>query len=281
MSASARRQQISRMTQELGFCSIRDFGEALGVSEMTIRRDVVKLSARGVLHQVFGGVTRLSDPSVLGTDYRIRLRSHALEKKLIGARAAQLIPKGAVVAIDSGTTALAVAQNLAFDVDATVVTASLPAINHLRGVQGVEVVVPGGILRPELEAFAGPLTLASIKQLRVSIFFVGASGVCDDGIYCANQFDVLTKRALIKSAQKVILLADSSKFVDITAMMQVAELDSVDTVIVDSGIPEFAQEYLRAADVTVIEVKAEDEKKSTPKIRPDSGDDTSAATRRP
>jgi DeoR/GlpR family transcriptional regulator of sugar metabolism len=230
---------------------------------MTVRRDVASLSARNRLRQVFGGVTKpLNAPEALGTDYSVRLAANTAAKAAIGRRAAELVKDNSVIAIDSGSTALAVASHLGVKLSITVVTASLPVINLLGGRSQVELVALGGGLHRELQAFAGPLTLIAIEQLRVQDFFLGVSGVADNGIYAANQYDALTKRSLIDVAGRVILVADKSKFGSKRGMMRVADLNRADAAVVDEGVSDSVREYLQGAGVMLYEVN--DKSSGTP-----------------
>jgi DeoR/GlpR family transcriptional regulator of sugar metabolism len=241
-------------THERGFCSIAELGRLLRVSDMTIRRDVAELTADGKLRQVFGGVTRFDDQGPTGTDYSLRLAANQLAKSAIGRRAAEVVTSGSVVALDTGSTALAVAAHLGDPGTVTVLTSSWPILSRLKGRPGIELVALGGSFHEDLQAFNGPLTLMQIDQLRVDVFFLGASGVTERGIYCANQHDAVTKRALIEVASRVVLVADSAKFGSGDGMLRVANLADVDLVVVDAAIPAHARDYLSEAGTALVEV---------------------------
>ncbi|QRP43189.1 DeoR/GlpR family DNA-binding transcription regulator [Amycolatopsis sp. FDAARGOS 1241] len=149
----------------------------------------------------------------------------------------ELLPDGGAVAFDAGTTTNAVANLLPPTLRLQVVTASLPIINTLLGKENLDVISLDGTLHQSSQSFAGPMTLAAIRELRVRTLLLAASSVTTEGVYCGNHFDAVSKRALVDVADEVILLADSSKFAS-SAMVRACSLDDVDVLVTDDGLSE-------------------------------------------
>lgn len=254
-SAHDRRTQILDLVEQQGYCTIMELSKAFDVSDMTVRRDVQRLVVEGQLRSVHGGVTVLGQNAMSGTDFRARsVRMHDA-KKTIAARALDFLPLSGAVALDAGTTTLELARTVPQDARIHVVTPSLSVINALAGHDRVEVMCPGGNLHRKTESFAGPTTVSAIGELRVRTLFLAASGITGNGVYCGNDYDAVTKRALMDVADEVILLADSSKF-SLSALVRVCSLDDVDRIVTDDGINEVHLRALRQNDIDVVLVPA-------------------------
>ncbi|WP_168209203.1 DeoR/GlpR family DNA-binding transcription regulator [Agromyces intestinalis] len=249
-SAPERRERLLQYIAEQGYCTIAELSKAFSVSEMTIRRDAQKLVEQELVRGFRGGVGSLSKQDLTGSDYRFRDIAHAAAKHAIASAAVGMVEPHSVVAIDAGTTANQFAQLLPADRDIKVITNSFPALASLVGNPGVEVSCLGGTLHPESLSFDGPATLAGIENIQIQTLFLAASGMSDRGAFCANGFDAITKRALIDVSERVVLLADSTKF-DAHAMVRICDWDVVDRLIVDDGISEAQQHMLRQQGVQV------------------------------
>jgi DeoR/GlpR family transcriptional regulator of sugar metabolism len=253
-TAPDRRTRILDLVRENGFCSASELSSILKVSEMTVRRDVRQLAGEGLVRVVHGGVSAIT--TVLGpVDFRLRATQQLDAKRAIARCAVDRIHSGTVIALDAGTTTLEVARQLPSDLRLTVVTHSLPAMAILAGRAATDVIGLGGNLHRETQAFAGPETIRSLSQIRVNTLLLAATAVRNSAMWCTNSFDAETKRALIASADRVILLVDSSKF-ETTALMRVAALDAIETVITDDGIEPDTQAALvrNGQDVVVVSV---------------------------
>ena len=249
-SAPARRQRILKLVRETSFVGAGELSERLGVSEMTIRRDVRLLSDQGLVRSVHGGVTRIAE-TTLGTDFRIRSTQHHEAKASIAAAALELVRTDATIALDTGTTTLELATLLAAPRRLSVVTPSLPAMVALADRPGIEVIGLGGILHSESQGFAGPATLAALRSLSVNQVFLGTTAIGRGALWCGNPWDAETKRELVSIADEVVLLADSAKF-SATAMANIVPFGAIHILVTDDGISEADLEEVEAAGVRVI-----------------------------
>jgi len=234
-SAPERREKLVQYIADQGYCTIGALSEALGVSEMTIRRDVLRLVEQRRVCGFRGGVGAVSRQDIVGSDYAYRDLKMGPAKRAIARAAIELVGPASVIALDAGTTTNQMARMMPTDRKLQVVTHSLPAVSSMVGNAGVEIVCLGGILHKESLSFAGPATLAAIDGLQIEILFLAASGISDRGAFCGNGFDAITKRVLIDVAENVVLLADSSKF-DIAAMLRICDWDTIDTIVIDDGV---------------------------------------------
>lgn len=249
-SAPARRERILELVREASFVSASELGGMLGVSDMTIRRDIRMLADHGLVRAVHGGASRVPDPTG-GTDFHLRSMQQRDEKRRIAAAALRFVQPDTTIALDAGTTALELARLLTGPMRLAVVTSSLPAMVILGDRPGIEVVGLGGILHPESQAFAGPATLAALRHLRVNQLFLAASAIGRGALWCGNAWDAETKRGLITIADEVIVLADATKF-GVTAMTRVALLSSAQMLIVDDGITDDQRREVEAEGVRVV-----------------------------
>lgn len=254
-SAPERRERILELVTHQGYCTILELSNALGVSDMTIRRDVQRLVGADRLRSVHGGVTILPQSALAGTDFGDRAARMAETKRRIAEKAAEYLPASGAVAFDAGTTTLEIARVVPPDARVHVVTPSLAVVNALVNHEHVAVTCLGGVFHRHSQSFAGQLTAAMIAELRVRTLFLAASGMTADGVYCGNDYDALTKRALVDVADSVVLVTDSSKF-SISAMVRACTLDAVDRVVTDDGISEEHLRSLTDRDIDVVLVPA-------------------------
>ncbi|HOQ30317.1 MAG TPA: DeoR/GlpR family DNA-binding transcription regulator, partial [Armatimonadota bacterium] len=175
---------------------VRELAERFGVSEMTIRRDLVALEAQGLLIRTHGGgapVSRLRAPDGA-------LTPASPEKVAIGRAAAALAAPGETVMVDAGTTALQVARHLPRDAGLIVVTTSLLVAQELYGA-GPRLLLLGGFLRDDFPGVYGPLTETALASLRVDILFIGCDGAsAEEGFYTADLHLLSLERAMIAAA---------------------------------------------------------------------------------
>lgn len=226
---------ILKEIETRGSVSVANLSAGLGVSEMTIRRDLVDLEKAGFVRRVYGGAVcsrgRSYEPSLV-----VRSNENRSAKEAIGRRAASLVASGDSIAIDSGTTALEFAQSLVGRQNLTVVTPSLLVANVLSGQQGIKLVLTGGIVRPGEGSLVGDLAEQAWRGLFVDRLFLGVGAVDPEtGLSEYNWDDALVKRAMVHSAKEVIVLADASKFGRV-AFAQIAPLSAVHQIVTDQAL---------------------------------------------
>ncbi|MFJ7158150.1 DeoR/GlpR family DNA-binding transcription regulator [Streptomyces sp. NPDC101118] len=248
--AQQRRALILDAVRRDGAVRVADLVERLGVSDMTVRRDLDALAARGAVEKVYGGAvavsgTRAEEP---GFDTKSGLQGAA--KAAIAEAAAGLVEPGAVVAVSAGTTACAVAARLLEVERLTLVTNSLPVAELVRtaarerGADRVpELLLTGGSPTPSA-ALVGPLADLVIGSLHVDLLVLGAHGVSERaGLTTPNLAEAQTNRALVAAARRVVVVADHTKW-GIVGLSGFAALDRIDRFVTDAGMPEEARTVL-------------------------------------
>lgn len=222
----------------------------LGVSEMTIRRDIRRLERDGFVRQTYGGaaahLTRSFDVA-----FNARALLHAREKRLIGMRATELLGDARIVYLGIGTTAEQFARYLPAREDLTVVTASLP-IASLLGTRSIKVVCLGGAVLPQELSCIGSGALRTLATYRFDLAVVGAGGLSARwGITELTDEEAEVQRSALERAGRVVVIADGSKIGADTPAV-VAPADRIATLVTDPTAPDDELERLRDAGVDVI-----------------------------
>ena len=199
MLARQRQALILERVREDGGVRVADLVRELGVSDMTIRRDLEILDDRGLLEKVHGGATALSEGSLAEPTFITKSGRQQAEKDAIAAAAAELVEPGMAIAISAGTTTHALARRLVDTPRITVVTNSIPVADVLYhgGRPDQAIILTGGVRTPS-EALVGPFAVAALRTVHVDLVFVGVHGMDPhSGFTCPNLLEADTDRALI------------------------------------------------------------------------------------
>lgn len=220
---------------------------ALETSVSTVRRDLKYLDDKGYLERTHGGAvweTTNSKKFEPGIEIAAALASDA--KEAIGMAAAAIVKPGQTVIFDSGTTTLAAARRTrAAGTAFTAVTNDLTIAATLSADATVEVVVPGGTVRPGSPTMLGITAQRFIDSINADIALIGTHAVSDGHLSDTGIDLAEIKQAMIRAAERVILLADSSKFGG-RAFAKFAQITEIDLLITDSNIdPDIHQDLLR------------------------------------
>lgn len=260
LPAEQRREAIAARARTHAFVRVADLSDEFGVSEVTIRGDLEALDADGRVRRVRGGGVSVSQPR-REVSYLESLGEHADEKAAIGAAAAGLVPSGASVFVDVGTTATALARALVHrhDLeDVVLLTNALPTALELEeAIPRVTVIVIGGTLRPMQHSLVDPLASVLLQQLHIDIAFIGCTGVTlDDGVTNINLPEAGVKQRVVAKAQRTIVLADGSK-VGATSLAPVCSIRDIDLLITGPSAPTAELDSLEAQGLAVDVVEAD------------------------
>jgi DeoR/GlpR family transcriptional regulator of sugar metabolism len=246
-----RRKQILDLIEKRNSISVAELCRLLDVSDMTIRRDLRILSNRGLLERVHGGALSRRGRSY-EPPYFSRATNNIIQKEIIGRCAAALVYEGDSIALDVGTTTLEIAKALTTTPNLTIVTASLPIANVLCQAPSIRLILTGGIVRDQELSMIGHIAEHTYKEFHIDKAFVGIGGLHPEaGLTEYNVEDSLVKKALIASAEQVIVVADSSKLGE-TCLASVGPLSIVDTLVTDVNAPPDIIDLLRARDIEII-----------------------------
>lgn len=255
MLKSERQDEILREVQRIRTVTIPLLADLLGVSEITVRRDLDDLARGGLLERVRGGA-RMRSPRGPESPVIQRQMSQIVEKQAIGQAAVERVVDGDVIALESGSTTLEMARVLAQLVwtHLQVVTNSFRIVDELIHVPGIQLVFVGGLVSPgELGTF-GVLADDMLKNIRVNKLFLGCRGI-DAHIGLMNdlgaELEVSTVRAMAASAEQVIVLADHSKFGH-NFLLRTLPISSVDVIVTDDQTSEMILADLRKQDIHIV-----------------------------
>lgn len=252
MLARQRQELIAQAVEQDGGIRVSELVAELGVSDMTIRRDIETLARKGIVRKVHGGATR-ADRSTDEPGFSAKSELNQVAKSEIARTTAGLISPGSSVAVSAGTTAYAVAEQLVGIHRLTVVTNSPRVAELLHDPDDNErvVVLTGGVRTPS-DALAGPVANEMLSTVHVDTLILGVHGIdLEAGITTPNLLEAQTNRALIKAAQQVIVVADHSKWGTV-GLSTIATLDKVDTLITDADLDERAQRQISKQGVHLV-----------------------------
>jgi DeoR/GlpR family transcriptional regulator of sugar metabolism len=255
LSAHRRREEIAGLVEDGQRVSVADLTARFGVTDASIRRDLILLEGAGRLRRIHGGAVSHAARLAAGA-YTTKLRLHRDEKARIGLAAARLIQPGEIVLFDSGTTVAQVAAQMPAALRApnaiTAVTYSLPVIDELGGWEAPHMVVVGGLYLPEYRAFVGPETIDGLRDLAADVIFLGCDGLTvDAGLTTPHVLVAEVGAAATARSRRVVAVADSSK-IGRQGFKPIVALADVDMLITDDAADAELVAQIRATGVEVI-----------------------------
>lgn len=255
-----RRALILEHLQAHGPASIQQLAEVIGGSQSTVRRDLEHLTDAGYLERTHGGALLIPPArAAFEGEFSLHQAMCRTQKQAIGLVAAERLSAQQSVIFDSSSTVLEAARVAARRaLPLTVVTNSLEIALVSAGVPSWRVIVPGGTLRPGSTMLAGGAGEEFFASVHADIFLVGALAVTGTLLTDATLEVASLKRAMMRSAQRRILLVDSSKFRP-PCFSTFGDLSEIDEVITDAGTAPEHLDALRAADMKVTVVPVDDE----------------------
>lgn len=244
-----RRQSVHDYLARNGGGSIKELSDKFGVSEMTIRRDLMLLEQQGVIIRSHGGAMfadklleepKLRDKQSRNADIKERLAAYAAER---------FVSEGDVLIVEGGTTVSKMASYLTQS-QLTLMTNGLDTLHQLRKTAGkYTVLCCGGMFREPSGTFVGPAAETFFAQYHARTAFLSSlSFTVDTGFTDPNLMDTQVKKAMIRSAARTVMLLDSSK-IGSRSFATVARLDEVSALVTDVGVPEHVREACEAAKV--------------------------------
>lgn len=255
--ATQRHELILAAVRERGAARVSELVVELGVSDMTVRRDIAELASAGLVRRVHGGAvapegTRASDEP----GFEAKVDRAGPQKAAIARAAHASLEPGQTIALSAGSTTFRLAELVAQDAALrpfTVVTNGLriaDALHRAVAPLDLEVVLTGGVRTPS-DALVGHVADAALRLLRVDRTFLGVHGLDESGLTTPNLAEAATDRALLGCAGATTVLADSTKWGTV-GLAQIAELDEIDLVVMDDAAPAAARRLLGDRLQTVV-----------------------------
>jgi DeoR/GlpR family transcriptional regulator of sugar metabolism len=254
LPSRARRARIVEILRETGAVSVTQAAADLGVSDMTLRRDLLELESAGKLTRVHGGAVAAANlratPDVEEPSFDSRMLHRHEAKQRIAVVAAALVGNYRSLAIDVGTTTFMMAQAMRPSASTKVFTSSLRVAVELAASR-CEVFLTGGRVRGGELALGGPAAIAQFSPLWFDAAVIGASGLTADGLFDYSIEDTELKRIYIERSTVKIAVCDSSKLIG-PSLIRVCSLDELSILITDAAPPEGLAAKLQRAGVNVI-----------------------------
>jgi DeoR family fructose operon transcriptional repressor len=253
MYAEERQQAIASLVIAQGRASVTELAHAYDVTTETVRRDLATLDKAGVLRRVHGGAVPVRALHLVEPGVGERETTRSQHKDAIATAAADFFPlSGASVLLDAGTTTARIAAQLPTDRELIVVTNSVPIAARLAAMPSVSLQLLGGRVRGLTQAAVGEQTLRVLDTLRVDVAFIGTNAVTvRHGLSTPDSDEAAVKRAMVKAANYVVVVADSSK-VGREDFVSFAPISSVDVLITDSEIGAADRAQLTRSGVEVV-----------------------------
>lgn len=259
--SDGRRNEILSVIDLKGEVSLAELcGQFSGVSEMTVRRDLIQLEQEGRVIRTRGGavsVRRLGDSGVgmwqsgEENEYMLRAGSQREAKETIARKALRFVEKGKSIYFDAGSTVMALAR-IVPDETMTIITNGTNVAQELVARHNITVMLPGGTLNRNTLSVSGPISVNFVDNLNIELAFMSASGCsADAGFTVSNIYEAELKHTVVARARTKIMLLDSSKF-NKSLLFTLAELSQIDYLICEREPPEDIARVLNDAGITVV-----------------------------
>ena len=251
-----RHKEILRLLEQEGSVKTRTLCDLLKTSRETVRRDLETLEKQKKLKRIHGGAIKLGTVDESGntyTSFQQRSRVSMEYKEAIAYEAAKLISPGQVVALDCGTTALALAKVIKRQFTVlTVVTNSLAIANELADAEGITLLLTGGIYSPDEQGFLSDMATLILPHINIDIFFITTCGISlERGITYQRMEDVSIQAKLMEASGKTIVITDSSKL-GVNSLARMCGIEEIAMVVTDSRAPAATIQALEQAGIHVV-----------------------------
>lgn len=241
-----RQTELIRILKTQGSLPVSTLAQILGVSGMTIRRDLAELSE----YQPEIGHDERTE---LNYGYNLfdALKKSNDKKNAIGLFAASLISPDDIIMIDTGSTTAKMIPHLPLNRNITVLCFNANVLFELRYKSGIKLLFCGGVFHKDTEMFESPESIQFINRIRANKVFLSAAGIHKQmGITCVNPYEVPTKKAIIHSSLQRILLVDSGKFNQIHPTF-FCDLDDIQVIVTDKNLSEDWRNYILEKEITL------------------------------
>ncbi len=243
--ARQRHEVIIAEVRRRGAVRVSELSTLLGVSDMTVRRDLEVLDDAGLVDKVHGGATLRDERTTDEPGFEAKSLRNTREKHAIALAAAAMVRPGQAVGITAGTTTWQLAYHITEIADLTVVTNSVRVADVLHQAQRTDrtVVLTGGVRTPS-DALVGPVAVAALRSLHLDSVFMGVHGMsARAGFTTPNLMEAETNRAFVDATEHLVVLADHTKW-GVTGLSSMAPLERAAALITDGGLSASAHSTL-------------------------------------
>ncbi|AXC12650.1 Transcriptional repressor of aga operon [Acidisarcina polymorpha] len=246
-----RRQHILSLIENEGRVLVGELSRELGISQITIRKDLEYLRSKGLLHRTHGGALRMQASALFDPSLQEKQQQHSQEKQRIAVAAAKMVEEEQCVILDSGTTTSAIAQELKKFSQLTVITNAVNIATDLAS-SDLEVILIGGSFRKNSFSLVGPLAEDVLQEMHADILFLGVDGFDTEvGLTTPNLLEARVNRAMVKASRRVVAVCDSTKF-ERRSLSRIVPPSAIHCVITDRDLPAETAESLRSQNIEVV-----------------------------
>ena len=250
MTLAERHQFILNQINQDQYINVVELCKKLKVSSVTIRKDLKLLEEKNLLFRTHGGAT-LNNPYTVDRPVNEKEKLQSNEKNRIGAAGAKLLKENDSIVVASGTTMLYFAKNIPATMNLTAVSSSLDVSNELLANPEIEVIQLGGLLRRSSSSVVGIYAERTLQDFYFNTLFLGVDGIdLEHGLTTTNAMEAHLNRQMIKVSQKVVVLADFTKFGK-RGFGKICGFEDVDHIITDKGVSQQMINHLEGLGVTV------------------------------
>jgi DeoR/GlpR family transcriptional regulator of sugar metabolism len=242
-----RHERIVHEVKLRGAARVAELSDLLGVSDMTVRRDLDALDEAGLLRKVHGGATSVVDHTSNEPGFVAKSLRNVEEKTAIAEAAAAMVQPGSAIGISAGTTTWRMASHLLEVADLTVVTNSVRVAEVFnRSARSDRTVILTGGVRTPSDALVGPIAVAALERLHVDTLFIGVHGMSTHaGFSTPNMLEAEANRSFIRACSENVVLADHTKW-GLAGLSSFADLDQADVLITDDELDLAAVDLLES-----------------------------------
>lgn len=251
MTKEERHSEIMDNLLKQGSILVTELANIMQVSSVTIRKDLTNLEKEGKLYRSHGRAI-LINPFTNNRTVTEKEKLNMDEKQLIGIEAAKLITPNDSIVLASGTTIHALARNITLESRLTVVTASLQVAEVLAPLDNVELIQLGGIVRHTSLSVVGKYAEMILSGFSFSKLYLGVDGIdLEFGISTTDMREAEINRTMMQTAQKTIVLADSTKF-GRCGFAKISNIEDVDMIITDNRLPMATRQQVEAMGIDLV-----------------------------
>lgn len=251
MTIAERHKYILETLHQAGYVSVAELSKELNVTMVTVRKDLKILEDKGHLFRTHGSATPAA-PYVNDRPVQEKKLVHVEQKISIAKKAAEFLQDNDAIIIGSGTTVLAFSQAIPKNLPLTVLTGAMNVTMALMDNLAIELVQLGGVVRKSSSSVVGHYAEEMIRGFACSKLFLSVDGIdLEFGLTTTNMMEAHLNMQMIRSVQKTIILADSSKFGK-KGFGKIAALEDVDVIITDRGLSEHYIQKLEEKGIEVI-----------------------------
>lgn len=246
LTTDLRRERLRELVQGRGFASLGELAASLDVSESTIRRDLEHLEKEGHTRRTHGGAFWTGEADTMAV-FENRRDDSWPAKAAIGLAAAAMVDDHDTILLGGGSTTYELARQLV-QRPLQVVTNSLPVAHLLSTSDSIDLVMIGGCVRGRTAVTIGPMADAMLRSINVGKAFLSVAGVTERGFFNSNMMLVESEKAMLASADRTIVVADSTKFGRVS-LSRLCGLNEVSAVVTDASLQSKWKEQMETAGV--------------------------------